>query len=35
VHERWPPLTDLAVRYRDTFAYVDGHFTHDTKLPLR
>jgi hypothetical protein len=33
--EHWPQLTDLQVRFRGQFAYVDGATTHDGQpLPL-
>jgi hypothetical protein len=32
--ERWPQLTDIAVRYRGAFAYVDGQLPGGTTLPL-
>ena len=32
--QRWPQLTDLTVRHRAQFAYVDGHLTDGTTLPL-
>ena len=31
--ERWPDLLDLNIRYRGSFAYLDGA-THDASLPL-
>lgn len=32
--ERWPQLTDLSVRFRGSFAYVDGVTANDDALPL-
>jgi prepilin-type processing-associated H-X9-DG protein len=31
---RWPDLTQVTVRYRANFAYVDGHLPDGTVLPL-
>jgi hypothetical protein len=32
--DRWPQLTDVLVRYRGAFAYVDGQLPDGTTLPL-
>jgi hypothetical protein len=32
--QRWAALTEVNVRYRGTFAYVDGHLADGTVLPL-
>jgi hypothetical protein len=32
--QRWTALTEVNVRYRGAFAYVDGHLTDGTVLPL-
>jgi hypothetical protein len=32
--ERWPDLTDLTIRHRGQFAYVDGQLGDGTHLPL-
>ncbi len=32
--DRWPALAQVNVRYRGTFAYVDGHLPDGTVLPL-
>jgi hypothetical protein len=32
--ERWPELVDLNIRYRGSFAYLDGTTTDDDTLPL-
>jgi hypothetical protein len=32
--DRWPALTDVHVRYRGAFAYVDGELADTTTLPL-
>jgi hypothetical protein len=32
--ERWPQLSDLSIRHRGQFAYVDGHLADGTNLPL-
>lgn len=31
---RWPALTEVDVRFRGQFAYVDGHLADGTMLPL-
>jgi hypothetical protein len=31
---RWPALTEVTVRFRGAFAYVDGHLADGTVLPL-
>lgn len=31
---RWPALTAVSVRYRSVFAYIDGHLSDGTILPL-
>ena len=31
---RWPALTDLTVRFRSGFAYIDGHLPDGTTQPL-
>ena len=31
---RWPALASISVRYHGTFAYIDGHLTNGTALPL-
>jgi hypothetical protein len=32
--ERWPELVDLNIRYRGSFAYIDGATADDDTLPL-
>jgi hypothetical protein len=32
--KRWPALTEVDVRFRGGFAYVDGHLADGTVLPL-
>lgn len=32
--DRWPQLTDVTVRYRGAFAYIDGQLPDGTTLPL-
>ena len=32
--ERWPQLTELAIRHRGQFAYIDGQLPDGTSLPL-
>lgn len=32
--ERWPELIELSIRYRGSFAYLDGVTTQDDSLPL-
>ena len=32
--ERWPDLRELTIRYRGSFAYIDGTTTDDDSLPL-
>lgn len=32
--ERWPDLVDLNIRYRGSFAYVEGATVEDDSLPL-
>ena len=32
--DRWPQLTDVLVRYRGPFAYIDGQLRDGTTLPL-
>jgi hypothetical protein len=32
--ERWPELLDLNIRYRGSFAYLDGTTAEDDSLPL-
>lgn len=32
--QRWPDLLDLNIRYRGSFAYLDGATTDDDSLPL-
>jgi hypothetical protein len=32
--ERWPDLLDISIRYRGSFAYVEGVTRHDGSLPL-
>ena len=32
--ERWPQLTDLTIRHRGQFAYIDGQLPDGTTLPL-
>ncbi len=31
---RWPDLAGIAVRYHGVFAYIDGHLTDGTTMPL-
>ena len=32
--ERWPELAELAIRYRGSFAYVEGTTSEDEAMPL-
>ncbi len=32
--ERWPELSQVTVRFRSQFAYVEGHLTNGETLPL-
>jgi hypothetical protein len=32
--QRWPQLTDITVRFRGAFAYIDGQLPDGTTLPL-
>ncbi|MBO0879262.1 MAG: hypothetical protein J2P17_02545 [Mycobacterium sp.] len=33
-HQRWPQLSDVTVRHHGQFAYITGHLTDGTTLPL-
>ncbi|HSP39462.1 MAG TPA: hypothetical protein VLR26_17110 [Frankiaceae bacterium] len=33
-HDRWPQLTDLTIRFRGQFAYIDGILPDGQTLPL-
>lgn len=33
-HDRWPQLTSIATRHHGAFAYISGHLTDGTVLPL-